>query len=98
MEQTPSVVEQAFVSTTASGSEAVTITANNAALRDTAAPRAFGYVFYSSPDLAEGDVVTVSTGSSSVEATATLEGGAMGMGGPGQMGGQGQMGGTSDQT
>ena len=92
MEQTPSVVEQAFVSTTASGSEAVTITANNAALRDTAAPRAFGYVFYSSPDLAEGDVVTVSTGSSSVEATATLEGGAMGMGGPGQMGGQGQMG------
>ena len=92
MEQTPSVVEQAFVSTTASGSEAVTITANNAALRDTAAPRAFGYVFYSSPDLAEGDVVTVSTGSSSVEATATLEGGAMGMGGPGQMGG------TSDQT
>ena len=98
MEQTPSVVEQAFVSTTASGSEAVTITANNAALRDTATPRAFGYVFYSSPDLAEGDVVTVSTGSSSVEATATLEGGAMGMGGPGQMGGQGQMGGTSDQT
>ena len=93
MEQTPSVVEQAFVSTTASGSEAVTITANNAALRDTATPRAFGYVFYSSPDLAEGDVVTVSTGSSSVEATATLEGGAMGMGGPGQMGGQGQMGG-----
>ena len=92
MEQTPSVVEQAFVSTTASGSEAVTITANNAALRDTAAPRAFGYVFYSSPSLAEGDVVTVSTGSSSVEATATLEGGAMGMGGPGQMGGQGQMG------
>ena len=98
MEQTPSVVEQAFVSTTASGSEAVTITANNAALRDTAAPRAFGYVFYSSPDLAEGDVVTVSTGSSSVEATATLEGGAMGMGGPGKMGGPGQMGGTSDQT
>ena len=93
MEQTPSVVEQAFVSTTASGSEAVTITANNAALRDTAAPRAFGYVFYSSPDLAEGDVVTVSTGSSSVEATATLEGGAMGMGGPGQMGEPGQMGG-----
>ena len=92
MEQTPSVVEQAFVSTTASGSETVTITANNAALRDTATPRAFGYVFYSSPDLAEGDVVTVSTGSSSVEATATLEGGAMGMGGPGQMGGQGQMG------
>lgn len=98
MEQTPSVVEQAFVSTTASGSEAVTITANNAALRDTAAPRAFGYVFYSSPSLAEGDVVTVSTGSSSVEATATLEGGAMGMGGPGKMGGPGQMGGTSDQT
>ena len=98
MEQTPSVVEQAFVSTTASGSEAVTITANNAALRDTATPRAFGYVFYSSPDLAEGDVVTVSTGSSSVEATATLEGGAMGMGGPGKMGGPGQMGGTSDQT
>ena len=98
MEQTPSVVEQAFVSTTASGSETVTITANNAALRDTAAPRAFGYVFYSSPDLAEGDVVTVSTGSSSVEATATLEGGAMGMGGPGKMGGPGQMGGTSDQT
>ena len=93
MEQTPSVVEQAFVSTTASGSEAVTITANNAALRDTAAPRAFGYVFYSSPSLAEGDVVTVSTGSSSVEATATLEGGAMGMGGPGQMGEPGQMGG-----
>ena len=98
MEQTPSVVEQAFVSTTASGSETVTITANNAALRDTAAPRAFGYVFYSSPSLAEGDVVTVSTGSSSVEATATLEGGAMGMGGPGKMGGPGQMGGTSDQT
>ena len=98
MEQTPSVVEQAFVSTTASGSETVTITANNAALRDTATPRAFGYVFYSSPDLAEGDVVTVSTGSSSVEATATLEGGAMGMGGPGKMGGPGQMGGTSDQT
>ena len=70
----------------------MTITANNAALRDTAAPRAFAYVFYSSPSLAEGDVVTVSTGSSSVEATATLEGGAMGMGGPGQMGGQGQMG------
>ena len=92
MEQTPSVVEQAFVSTTASGSETVTITANNAALRDTAAPRAFGYVFYSSPSLAEGDVVTVSTGSSSVEATATLEGGAMGMGGPGKMGGPGQMG------
>ncbi len=98
MEQTPSVVEQAFVSTTASGSETVTITANNAALRDTAAPRAFGYVFYSSPSLAEGDVVTVSTGSSTVEATATLEGGAMGMGGPGKMGGPGQMGGTSDQT
>ena len=98
MEQTPSVVEQAFVSTTASGSETVTITANNAALRDTATPRAFGYVFYSSPSLAEGDVVTVSTGSSSVEATATLEGGAMGMGGPGKMGGPGQMGGTSDQT
>ena len=98
MEQTPSVVEQAFVSTTASGSETVTITANNAALRDTAAPRAFGYVFYSSPSLAEGDVVTVSTGSSSVEATATLEGGAMGMGGPGKMGGPGQLGGTSDQT
>lgn len=92
MEQGPAQVSQALVEAALSGTSGstVAVSVNTATLREVSATKNFGYVFYSSPALNEGDVVTISAGSTVVQATAALSSSSGGMGGgaPGGPGGR----------
>lgn len=70
MEQGPNVVEQTFFQASISGQPGpVELLNSDNLLQEITAPKPFGYVFYSAPDLADGDEVTIRSGDISVVAT-----------------------------
>lgn len=95
MEQGPDSVSQALTEVQLSGAAGteVQVSAADQSLFSTAAPKAFGYAFFSSPDLADSSEVTFTAGQSSAHASATLSSISTGMGGPGGMGNRDEMGG-----
>ncbi len=90
MEQGPSSVEQPYAEVSLSGQAGteVQVSAGSTSI-SVQAPKQFGYVFYSSPDLAEGAQVSFEAADASAQAAATTEASAEGIGGPGGMGGPG---------
>lgn len=74
MEQGPNQVSQPLVESALSGTagSTITVSANGAVLREVSPVKAFGYVLYSSPQLSEGDAVSISAGDVAVEVKAGL--------------------------
>lgn len=85
MEQSPAEVGQPFAEAYLSGGagESLQVLVGDETVLTAEVPKTFGYVFYSSGNLTDGEAVKFISGGGEATATATLQGGQGGFGGPG---------------
>lgn len=93
MEQAPSSLTQGMIEATVNGGAGHEVTVKDASgsqLSAVTAPKAFGYVFFSAPEVTDGETVTVTVDGTATEVVAGIQASMTGRGPMG--GGQGQTG------